>query len=50
VGNKFRCFGYVERKPIDSLVRRVDNIEDSYVTRGIRRPRKTIREIIRKDL
>lgn len=32
------------------MVRRVDQMEDSQITRGKGRPRKTIRETIRKDL
>jgi hypothetical protein len=43
VENRFRWFGQVERKPVDSIVRRVDQIEDSHITRGIGRPRRTIR-------
>ena len=34
----------------DSIVRRVDQIEDSHITRGIGRPKRIIRETIRKDL
>jgi len=43
-------FGHVERKPIDSVVRRVDQMKDRKITRGERCPRKTIRETIRKYL
>jgi hypothetical protein len=43
VENRFRWFGQVERKHVDSIVRRVDQIEDSHITRGIERPRRTIR-------
>jgi len=32
-----------ERRPVD-VVRRVDQMEDSQITRGRERPRKTIRE------
>jgi hypothetical protein len=32
------------------VIRRVDAMEDSQITRGRGRPRKTIRETIRKDL
>ena len=32
------------------MVRRVDQIEDSHITRGIGRPIRTIRETIRKGL
>jgi len=50
VENRLRWFGHVERRPIDSVVRRVDQMEDSQITRGKGRPRKTIRETIKKDL
>jgi len=50
VENRFMWFEYVEKKCIDSLVRRMDQTEDSYVRIGIRRPRKTIRETIMIDL
>ena len=45
-----RWFGHAERRPVDVLVRRVDQMEDSQITRGRSRPRKTIRETIKKDL
>ena len=48
VENRLRWFGHVERRPVDAVVRRVDQMEESQVKRG--RPRKTIRETIRKDL
>ena len=48
VANRLRWFGHVERRPVDAVVRRVDQMEESQVKRG--RPRKTIRETIRKDL
>ena len=35
---------------MDFIIRRVDQIEGSQITRGRGRPRKTIRETIRKDL
>jgi hypothetical protein len=35
---------------VDSVVRRVDYMEDSQIIRGRGRPRKTIRETIKKDL
>jgi len=48
VENRLRWFRHVERRPIDSLVRRVDLMEDSQITRGRGRPRKAIRETIWK--
>jgi len=50
VENRLRWFGHVERRPVDVVVRRVDQMEESQVRRGIGRPRKTIRETIKKDL
>ena len=37
-------------REIDVVVRRVDQMEEIQVKRGRGRPRKTIRETIRKDL
>jgi len=50
VFNRLRWFGHVERRPVDAVVKRVDQMEESQVKRGRGRPRKTIRETIRKDL
>jgi hypothetical protein len=48
--NIFKWFGHVERKAVDYVVRRVDKVDDSHITKGIGRPRKTITETIRKYL
>jgi len=50
VENRLRWFGDVESRPADSIVRRVDQMKDSQITIGRGRPRKTIRETIRKNL
>jgi len=50
VENRLRWIGHVERRPIDAVVRRVDQMEESQVKRGRGRPRKTVSETIRKDL
>jgi hypothetical protein len=50
VANRLRWFGHVERRPVDVGVRRVDQMEKSQVKRGRGRPKKTIRETIRKNL
>ena len=50
VENRLRWFKHVERRPVDAVVRRVDQIEKSHVKRGRGRPKKTIRETNRKDL
>jgi len=50
VETRLRWFEHVERRRVDSVVRRVDQIERSQITRGRGRPRKTIRETIGKGL
>jgi hypothetical protein len=50
VETMIRWFRHVERRPVDYVLRRVDQIEGSQITRGRGRPRKTIRETIKKDL
>jgi len=50
VENRLRWFRHVERRLVDVVVRRVDQMEESHVKRGRGRPRKTIRETITKDL
>ncbi|KAH1250174.1 LINE-1 retrotransposable element ORF2 protein [Glycine max] len=50
VENRLRWFGHVERRPVDSVVRRVDQMERRQTIRGRGRPKKTIREVIKKDL
>ncbi|KAH1199390.1 hypothetical protein GmHk_18G052760 [Glycine max] len=50
VENRLRWFGHVERRPVDSVVKRVDQMERRQTIRGRGRPKKTIREVIKKDL
>jgi hypothetical protein len=50
VENRLRWFGHVERSPVDAVVIIIDQMEESQVKKGRGRPRKTIRETIRKDL
>ena len=50
VENRLRWFEHLERRHVDSVVRRVDQMEGSQITRGRGRPRKTIRETVMKDL
>jgi hypothetical protein len=52
VENRLRWFVHVERRPVDTVVRRVDQMEESQIKRcrGRGRPRKTIRETIKNDL
>jgi len=46
---RLEWFGHAERHA-DAAVRRVDQMEGRLITRGRGRPRKTIRETIKKDL
>jgi hypothetical protein len=50
VETRLRWFGHVERRHVNYVVRRIDQMESSQITRGKRRPRKTIRESTKKDL
>ncbi|KAH1193222.1 Craniofacial development protein 2 [Glycine max] len=50
VENRLRWFGHVERRPVDSVVRREDQMERRQTIRGRGRSKKTIREVIKKDL
>jgi hypothetical protein len=43
---RLRSFGHVERRPVDFIVRRVDQMEGSQITSGRGRPRKTMRATI----
>lgn len=43
-------FGHVKRRRGESVVRRVDYIKGSQTARGRGRPRKVIRETIKKNL
>jgi hypothetical protein len=50
VETKLRWFEHAERRHVDYIVRRVNQMEDSQITRGRGRARKIIRETIMKDL
>jgi hypothetical protein len=43
-------FEHVERRIVDFVARRVNQMEGSRITRGVGRPRKTIRKTVRNDL
>lgn len=47
---RFRWFGHVWRRLVDTVVRRVDKKKGIPVTRGWGRPRKTTCKTIMKDL
>ncbi|KEH34515.1 hypothetical protein MTR_3g467660 [Medicago truncatula] len=49
VGNRLRWFGHVERRLVDVVLERIDQMEDNQIIIGRRRPIKTIRETTRKD-
>lgn len=48
--NKLRWFGHAERISLDFVVRRVDQMEKGQIIRDRGRSKKTIREVIKKDL
>ena len=50
VESRFRLFGYVRRRFVEVLVRKVDQMEDSPISRVGGRPRKTITETIKRNL
>lgn len=43
-------FGHVQRSPLETPVHRVDQMDDSPISRGRGRPKKIIGETIRKHL
>ena len=50
MGNRLSWFWHVERRRVDYVVRIVDQMERIQTIRGTQRSRKTIREVIKKDL
>ena len=48
VESYFGWFGHVWRRPVQALVRRVDQMESSPTSRGRGRHRKTIDEILKE--
>ncbi|KAF1880112.1 hypothetical protein Lal_00022241 [Lupinus albus] len=50
VESHLRWFGHVWRRPVEALVKRVDQMEASPVPRGRGKLRKLIGEMIKKDL
>ena len=50
VESHHRCFEHAWKRPLKAPVRRLDQIEDSPITRGRGRPRKIIGETIKRDL
>ena len=50
VESRLRWFGHVRRRPIEHPVRRVDEMEDGQRAKGRGRPKKTIHEVVKRDL
>ncbi|KAL4380295.1 hypothetical protein AHAS_Ahas04G0019200 [Arachis hypogaea] len=50
VESHLRWFGHVRRRPIEHPVRRVDEIEDGQRAKGRGRSKKTIHEVVKRDL
>jgi len=50
VETRLRWFGHVERRHVDSIVKRVYQIEGSQITRCKSRSIKSIKETIKNDL
>lgn len=48
--NRLSWFGHVERRLVDYVVKRIDQMEKSQTTRSGGRLRKPIRETIKKHL
>ena len=50
VESRLRWFGHVQRRPLNTPVRKVDQIIWSPVNRGRERPKRTLNEVIKRDL
>ena len=50
VESRLRWFRHVRRRPIEHPVRRVDEMEDGQRAKGRGRPKKTIHEMVKRDL
>ena len=50
VETSLRWFGHLERRSVDFVVMRVDQMKDSQTAKGRGKLRKTIRENLKKDL
>jgi len=44
IENRLRWFRHVERRPVDAVVRRVNQMDENHVKRDRGRPKKTIRK------
>lgn len=50
VESRLSWFSHVRRIPLEAIVRRVDQVEESPIVKGKKRPRKIIGKTIKKDL
>ena len=46
---RLRWFGHVQRRPLEVLVRKVDQMVFRPIRKGRGRPRRTLEEIIKRD-
>lgn len=47
---RLRWFEHVDRRIVDFVARRVNQMEGSQITRGVGRPRQTIRKTVKNDI
>ena len=47
---RLRWFGHVQRRPLEAPVRQVDQMVCSPIKKGRGRPRRTLEEVIKRDL
>lgn len=50
VGNILRQFRHVDRRYIDAIITRIDQMNENRVKRSRVKPKKTIRKTIKKDI
>ena len=50
VESRLRWFGHMRRRPVEALIRRVDQMKGNPITRDKGRSRKIISKTIKKDL
>ena len=47
---RLRWFRYVQRRPLEAPVRKIDQIVFSLIKRGKGKPKKTLRDVIKRNL
>ena len=50
IETRLRWFGYVQRRLLEALIRKVDQMIFSSIRKGRERPKRTLGEIIKRDL